>query len=121
MDNQTLFNNAWQHFIVGDGQPAFSVQDKMCWYLTADGRKCAIGVSIPDGQNGEQIEHIHVGKLIRSGAVPALKGADVNFAINLQDCHDIPAREGYIGDKFKASMKLRMEVLADKYGLQVPA
>jgi len=48
---QKIFDLAWEHFIVGDGKPA--VEDGNCRYLTSDGRKCAIGLSLPDGHESQ--------------------------------------------------------------------
>lgn len=44
---QDIFNAAWQAFIVED-RPAAS-EKGTCSYLTSDGRKCAVGLVIPDG------------------------------------------------------------------------
>ena len=44
---QDIFNAAWQAFIVED-RPAAS-EKGACSYLTSDGRKCAVGLVIPDG------------------------------------------------------------------------
>lgn len=44
---QDIFNAAWQAFIVEDRPPAAN-SDGMCSYRTKDGRKCAIGLCIPD-------------------------------------------------------------------------
>lgn len=45
---QKIFNKAWQHFIVENNLPAVR-EDDICQYLTIEGRKCAIGLCIPDG------------------------------------------------------------------------
>ena len=56
---QMIFNAAWQKFIIEEAPPA--VREKLptepdeysnkylCSYLTPDGRKCAVGLCIPDG------------------------------------------------------------------------
>lgn len=44
---QDIYNASWKKFIVEDGEP--SVEDGNCVYLTEDGRKCSIGLCIPDG------------------------------------------------------------------------
>lgn len=43
---QKIFDLAWEHFIVGDGQPAFD-GNSGCSYKTKDGRKCAVGLALP--------------------------------------------------------------------------
>lgn len=58
---QSIFNAAWQKFIVEDGEPAAeTVIDKKgsvwhsCKYLTKDGRKCAVGLELPDGHESQK-------------------------------------------------------------------
>lgn len=50
---QMVFDLAWQKFIVEQAPPAVIYDTKcnayVCCYLTNDGKKCAIGLSIPDG------------------------------------------------------------------------
>lgn len=54
---QDIFNAAWQAFIIEDRPPAQEFVGKddeyasnySCRYLTTDGRKCAVGLCIPDG------------------------------------------------------------------------
>lgn len=49
---QQIFNAAWQKFIIEDAPPAheFDVIDRAnkCKYKTRDGRRCAIGLSLPE-------------------------------------------------------------------------
>jgi hypothetical protein len=49
---QDIFDKAWQAFIIEDKPPAVEFDsDKgkyCCRYLTPDGKKCAIGLSLPD-------------------------------------------------------------------------
>ena len=56
MTPQEVFNAAWAHFLKEDSRPASELLDPdrpdfgyVCSYLTEDGRKCAIGLCIPDG------------------------------------------------------------------------
>lgn len=49
---QKIFDLAWNHFIVGDGQPAFD-ENTGCSYETSDGRKCAVGLALPTPASGE--------------------------------------------------------------------
>lgn len=54
---QEIFNKAWQHFIVEDGLPASEYNQAIdmysCKYLTDKGRKCAVGLSIPEGHSAQ--------------------------------------------------------------------
>ena len=49
---QKIFDLAWEHFIVGDGKPAFD-GNSGCSYLTDDGRKCAVGLALPEDETYE--------------------------------------------------------------------
>ena len=51
---QKIFDLAWEHFIVGDGEPAWSKEKRRCQYLTEDGRKCAVGLALPEGHSSQQ-------------------------------------------------------------------
>lgn len=52
---QRVFDLAWHRFIVLVGQPAVEFSDSMgryaCRYVCADGRKCAIGLALPEGHD----------------------------------------------------------------------
>lgn len=50
---QRIFDLAWEHFIVGDGEPAWNREKHRCQYLTDDGRKCAVGLALPDGHSSQ--------------------------------------------------------------------
>lgn len=45
---QDIFDAAWQAFIVEDRPPAIGYNGA-CKYLTEDGKKCAVGLVLPDG------------------------------------------------------------------------
>jgi hypothetical protein len=49
---QRAFDAAWNAFVLKEGQPAMSNDE--CCYLTPDGRKCAIGLLIPDGHPAQK-------------------------------------------------------------------
>lgn len=61
---QDIFNAAWNHFVLNDNPPAVD-EDGDCCYLTADGRKCAVGLCIPDGHPAQRSGN-HYGQLILS-------------------------------------------------------
>lgn len=50
---QQIFDAAWEEFIVKDNPPAVEYDEDTesyeCRYLTKDGRKCAVGLCLPDG------------------------------------------------------------------------
>lgn len=56
---QKIFDLAWEHFIVGDGKPAYDGWTG-CSYETRDGRKCAVGLALPphpEDPEGEDCEY----------------------------------------------------------------
>ena len=53
---QHIFNLAWQKFIVEKAPPAVEKDFKgnwVCAYLTEKGRKCVIGLCLPDGHEAQ--------------------------------------------------------------------
>lgn len=52
---QGVLNAAWQAFVIEDRPPAMAANGA-CKYLTPDGRKCAVGLCIPDGHPGQQCD-----------------------------------------------------------------
>lgn len=46
---QHIFNLAWKEFIVNEGKPSTRGQTDTCMYLNDEGRKCAVGLALPDG------------------------------------------------------------------------
>lgn len=50
---QNIFDLAWQKFIIENAPPA-KVAENQCCYLTPDGKKCAVGLSLPDGHESQQ-------------------------------------------------------------------
>lgn len=54
---QDIFDAAWQAFIVEDRPPGVTKDAAgytACRYLTDDGRKCAVGLVIPDGHPAQK-------------------------------------------------------------------
>jgi hypothetical protein len=50
---QRIFNLAWQAFVVEKRRPARD-HEGCCSYLTDDGRKCAVGLALPDGHEAQR-------------------------------------------------------------------
>lgn len=51
---QDILDAAWQAFIVERQPPGYDKEASMCMYLTDDGRKCAVGLVLPDGHPAQQ-------------------------------------------------------------------
>ena len=52
---QKIFDLAWEHFIVGDGEPALD-ECLSCCYLTRNGSRCAVGLALPDAHESLSFE-----------------------------------------------------------------
>ena len=51
-----LVDSVWNHFIAQDKPFAYNEDDKTCRLRTVDGRKCAIGIFIPDSDYHVKLE-----------------------------------------------------------------
>lgn len=52
---QRIFDLAWQKFVVEKAPPARGPNTNgFCQYLTPDGRKCAVGLALPDGHPAQK-------------------------------------------------------------------
>ena len=68
---QDIFNAAWDHFVVNNNPPSVMLHSHpvgkycyKCCYLTDDGRKCAVGLCLPDGHKAQH-STTHFGVLIK--------------------------------------------------------
>ena len=72
---QMIFNAAWQRFIIEEAPPAVRQRlpeeskehaNYLCCYLTPNGRKCAVGLCLPDGhliqQSNKTLPYLCVGE-----------------------------------------------------------
>lgn len=120
---QDIFDAAWQKFIVEDAPPAVSAQG-CCSYLTEDGRKCAVGLCIPDGHKAQTIKDIGFSGLVHP--FPELWADDVMgltftaldiFQNSLHDAHT-----NYTGDwtSSKENREQAYRKVAQDYGLTIP-
>lgn len=52
---QTLVDKAYQQFVIQDNPPATYMENSryFCCYLTEDGRKCAVGLSLPQDHEAQ--------------------------------------------------------------------
>jgi hypothetical protein len=117
---QMIFDAAWQAFIVEGKPPA--QENNFCRYLTSDGRKCAVGLCIPDGHPAQQYIH-SLPHLLNE--YPNLFGGSLNaydhdlnrFQLEL---HDELCRGGAWTEDLEARRASYLEV-AKQFGLVVPS
>jgi hypothetical protein len=118
---QMIFDAAWQAFIVEGKPPA--QENNSCRYLTSDGRKCAVGLCIPDGHPAQHFDRSLPGLLneypdLFSGALKPYDYDDLNrFQFGLHDdlCH-----RGEWAEDVEARREAYFEV-AKQFGLVVPS
>lgn len=84
---QDIFNAAWNHFIINEAPPAVDVEGSdgfnggTCKYLTPDGRKCAIGLCLPDNHPSQKAKG-NVSRLTKD--YPDIEFEDIHEANMLQ-------------------------------------
>ena len=86
MTNQQAFEISVKHMLCAKGQSINSEGD--CAYRGKHGRKCAIGVLIPDEQYHEEMEKRTVRYLVQNMHVDALLDIDLGLLRALQAQHD---------------------------------
>lgn len=124
---QDIFNAAWQAFIVENNPPAVDAEG-MCQYRTEDGRKCAVGLCIPDGHR--LVSGACFGAFADLVAMDAIS-TDPLFSADIHetprqvlDCFQYELHDGlqYKGE-WRTGVEARKEAYitaAKHYGLKVP-
>lgn len=121
IDKQEIFDKAWDHFITNKSPRA--IEAGSCCYRTPEGKKCAIGIFIPDDLYYEEVAKYegqvfkvlptHIKERIFPDYDPA---EDTLFLIDLQHfCHDRGENE---------HMEFRIhnfKIIAKNHGLKVPS
>jgi len=85
MNLQEIFNLAWEHFVIKKNPPAAS--ENTCYYAMPDGRKCAIGLAIPDGHAAQRSRGMLFSDLLRE--FPLLFDIDLDLLPYSDSCGDI--------------------------------
>jgi len=118
---QKIFDLAWDHFIVGDGMPAWSEETRRCQYLTDDGRKCAVGLALPDGHSSQDA---HKGFMDLCQEYPELFAESVHSELNYLDEFQRHLHDQLIeGGEWRYSKEDRRQgylKVARDFGLTVP-
>ena len=126
---QKIFNAAWEHFIINKSPTAVDlcIGDNggtvlTCCYLTRDGHKCAIGLSIPD-DHPARFETCGFRQLVarHPDLFPDLLYSNIDFATFQYNLHDEYVDFGTHG--WKVDLDARREIYrktAIMYNLKVP-
>ena len=117
MTKQEVFNKVWDHFVTKRNPQSISAD--RCMYRQ-DGTptcpvRCAVGLFIPDAEYSTYLEGAMPATIM--GHIPSMLLIDVSikFWDDLQRCHDNAA---YVD--FHNSVRDKLEIFADAYGLEVP-
>ena len=106
---QAVLQNVWDYFVVEGGQK--SKNEDTCLFRGPGGRKCAVGVLIPDSVYSPDMEEQNEETLKRVGRV---YGVPIGFLFALQAAHDKACEED-----FKDEIKQNLLDLALEYDLDV--
>lgn len=134
---QELFDNAWQHFVV-EGHLT-SIVGEVCRYRTSDGRKCIVGVSIPEDlyspylegvgaqvfNNDDAMEYVTAAQAAAAVRVqPLFEGLHFNALSEFQTVHDNLARSRNWTEEdipeLQEAFKRDLIQFATKWDLQIP-
>lgn len=114
MTLQEAFDKVWEHFVVEGKPPA--MHDWECRYRMSDGRRCAIGVLIPDERYEEGFEgESPLSSRLRPLLGELLPGVPPSVLESLQMCHD-----GADENNFTTSVRKKLATFAMNHDLTVP-
>lgn len=113
---QDLFNEVWLWFIVEKHEQSYDCNSSSCRYRLPGGRKCALGIFIPDERYDEKMDSglWMVNDLI-THLGPGYKRYE-DFICDLQRNHDC----SHQNEKFHNDFKRRLRILATKNSLTIP-
>jgi len=120
MKAQTIFNKVWKHFIVNKGKRSIepSGDGGTCLYRGGEGKKCAVGVLIPNDLYQEDMEMHGVEDVFK--LFPHIKEylgiENLHFLIELQEEHDNGENWNFKGHIEKNALVK----IAEDYGLEIP-
>lgn len=119
---QAAFDAVYEHF-VAKGAPqstAMKNGDRVCRYRTEDGKKCAIGVLVPEHMYSKAMEGLMASSLWFRGNLPYLSSEITpEFLDHLQQMHDQYWPETF-HSTFTEWMRLSLERFAKAQNLKVP-
>ena len=111
MTNQEALNKVWDYFVVQGNPPSYD--GSSCFYRL-NGKRCAVGVLIPDEEYAPDMEDIVAPDMIQ--VVPSLSGLSGRFLLSIQTTHDDASSE----PDFGSEIVKRLRWVAEDYGLEVP-
>ncbi len=124
-NNQRALNIVWQHFVVKRSKQ--SILDDHWVYRGPYGRKCAIGLLIPDEDYDADMEGFVVDEILEEWSDLQLVTKDVMLLQALQQAHDFvapysgpgagSARRARIEQAFSEKVRARLEQVAQRFHL----
>ena len=127
---QKIFDLAWQKFIVENSPPAVSYDEDQesyfCRYKTEDGRRCAVGLALPDDFDFENQNETPFWMIVRRNS--ALFAEEIVNRINSDDLMSFQFKlhDSLVNTKtgeWLSSLKSRKEryiKIAEEFNLIVP-
>jgi hypothetical protein len=106
--------------LIEQGGPSAGENDcgPTCFYRGKDGRKCAVGLLVPDDEYQEEWENQAVGAGLDVDDWLYDNGYDILFCGRLQDAHDIPVFNGEDDDEgWLEEFIVMVDMLAKECGL----
>lgn len=119
MTKQEAFNIVWHHFITNNSRSGF--ENGLCRLRTSDGRRCALGLFVPDDAYRPEWDGNFTGFDVAK-LVADMTRIDVDFCGQLQLAHDAAvdgvayARHG----GFTGAIRHNLEQLALRNNLTIP-
>jgi hypothetical protein len=109
MTEQEAFNIALAA-LRKQGCRGYNKHRSMCMYITPDGKRCAVGHLLSDGELQSIISPGLEVDEIGHESMPSLRGLSLSFLCDLQEAHD--------NSEDWADFEPNMQKLAEKYGLE---
>jgi len=120
---QNIFDAAWQAFIVEGRKPGVDPDSHFCRYLTKDGRKCAVGLVLPEGHEAQTYGDIFPYMVNRWPELfdPSVFEWGIDALADFQtDLHDTLC-DTYTGQwRHNVDLKQEYRHIAVTFGLTVP-
>lgn len=111
--NQVAFDQIWEYFVV-QGNPQ-SEERQSCKLRTVSGKRCAIGLLIPDELYKSEMEGEAAQDLTTKHPQLEPHLPESLFSIALQEAHDEPSSE-----TFSQEIEIHLRQVAQDYKLTIP-
>lgn len=118
MTKQAAFNRVWKWFVVEGHSKSSTIKpngEDRCLYRAPDGRKCAVGVLLPDSAYREEYDQETYSNDLALAKIARRLRLAVGFLRDLQRAHDLAESL-----HFRSAIQKNLENTARQYHLTVP-